>query len=281
MCKGDLFQKRADAWRTRLDKRLDGISQQRFSVRMQKRLRELDEDATCSQKSVSNWLHVGDEGQGKAFPAYEVMIQIAEELHVDVGYLTGETDGETFDAASASEYLGISVEATEALHRLMFGLQGPFGYKYGPDPLVTKLLNDLLLSDALRVLLLRMRDFATVRDRLLRAESPIDKVRSRYDAQLVEKAERVLSNPQLPPISSIDETVEDYWQANQDVLLEDGITYTMLRGVLMVAGELDSAILRLDDEKFERDMKETAYRYQLQLLFGDLMETIFPPLPRA
>lgn len=281
LCKGDLFQKRADAWRARLAKEMGGVSQKRFSIRMQKRLKKVDEDATCSQKSVSNWLHVGDAGHGKAFPAYEVMIQIAEELHVDVGYLTGETDGEAFDAVNAGEYLGLSVEATEALHRLTFGLHGPFGYKYGPDPLVTKLLNDLLTSDELRVLLLRMRDFAIVRDRYLRAESAVDKAKSRYSVQIIEKAEYVLKNPRLPPISFVDKTVEDYWLANKDVLLEAGITYTMLRGVLVVASELDSAILDLDDEDFERDITETAYRYQLQMLFGKLVEEIFPPLPRA
>ena len=52
------------------------------------------------------------------FPSFPTMQSISRLLDVQIGYLIGESKGRTFDEQEVSEYLGISVEAVNALREL-------------------------------------------------------------------------------------------------------------------------------------------------------------------
>lgn len=69
------------------------------------------------QKDVSRWMNAGTKNKNGevGFPKYETMIRIADFFNVDVCYLTGETDEDSFLLEEACSYMGLSGEAIKAI----------------------------------------------------------------------------------------------------------------------------------------------------------------------
>lgn len=93
-----------------------------------------------TQANISRWLRVGNKiNIGKkeqdekiekeiGFPSYESMLNIADFFGVTVGYLTGETDFETFDMEKACQTIGIDKETGKAMQSIVSGKSvRPFG----------------------------------------------------------------------------------------------------------------------------------------------------------
>ena len=75
-----------------------------------------------TQKAINRWMHIGDPKRGiKGFPEYETMVKIAAFFHVDVGYLTGETDYYLFTEEKASAYLHLNPTALRAIRGYTIG----------------------------------------------------------------------------------------------------------------------------------------------------------------
>ena len=111
----DISQKVRVDWNARLQKCLKerGYSQEEFAREYKKKY------GTGSQSDVNRWLRVG-ESYGKAgkeigLPSYDTMKRIADFFGVTVGYLTGETDYESFEIERACNLLGINEDACKAI----------------------------------------------------------------------------------------------------------------------------------------------------------------------
>lgn len=126
--KNDTFRIAEEAWSNRLEECLKskGMTQVDLMNELNARF-----GTSYGQKSVNRWMHVGKDHYGKkgdptpSFPKYETMFQVAEFFGVQVGYLTGETSCESFEASSACEYLGLDEEAVKSI-RLATGCETAF-----------------------------------------------------------------------------------------------------------------------------------------------------------
>ena len=96
----DLLNEKAKCWKKRLKKCMDAgkYTQTSFAEALNNKY-----GTSYGQKDVSRWLHTGDAiKKGEVgFPKYDTMVLIADFFNVDIGYLTGETDEDTFSLDKA------------------------------------------------------------------------------------------------------------------------------------------------------------------------------------
>lgn len=79
---------------------------------------------TGNPTDARRWLNVGLHDHKKkiiGFPSYDTMKRIADFFGVTVGYLTGETDYETFEMERACTYLGIDERTGAAIRNITKG----------------------------------------------------------------------------------------------------------------------------------------------------------------
>lgn len=115
--KNDVVDKVASTWNARLSELIKNRynSQKVFAQAYKEKY------GTGNQADVSRWVNVGSEaakGEIIGFPAYDTMKRIADFFGVSVGYLTGETDYESFEMERTCSYLGIDQPAAEAIERI-------------------------------------------------------------------------------------------------------------------------------------------------------------------
>lgn len=110
------INERKKIWNKRLKKCIkdSGYTQESLACAINKKY---EKDYT--QNTISRWQHLGDAKNGvKGFPDFENMLILANFFAVDVGYLTGETDNETFEIEKASAYLGLNPTAIKNIRNL-------------------------------------------------------------------------------------------------------------------------------------------------------------------
>lgn len=86
-----------------------------------------------TQANISRWLRVGDQianGKTIGFPSYETMLNLADFFGVSVGYLTGETDYESFELEKTCEFLELEEDAVKAIKGITSGKNVAFLGKY-------------------------------------------------------------------------------------------------------------------------------------------------------
>lgn len=117
----DLTQHCAEIWRQRLRRCMEerGLTQLSFVGQLNKRYL-----TRYHQKDVSRWLNTGNQTiSGRiGFPKYETMLMIADFFGVHVGYLTGETDEQTFTMSQACEYTGLDCASIQAIQQWNDGM---------------------------------------------------------------------------------------------------------------------------------------------------------------
>ncbi|MEA5003596.1 MAG: hypothetical protein VB081_08865 [Christensenella sp.] len=125
----NMLRSRAKIWCDRLNQLMkeNGYTQETFLKEYKSRY------GRGTQANVSRWLRVGNAIQKNGvskeigFPSYENMLNIAGFFGVTVGYLTGETDFETFEIEKACQCLGIDEETGKALQNISYGKSICFG----------------------------------------------------------------------------------------------------------------------------------------------------------
>ncbi len=115
--KCDIVDRVAETWNNRLDRLIksNGYSQKTFAQAYKEKY------GVGNQADVSRWVNVGADaakGEKIGFPSYDTMKRIADFFGVTVGYLTGETDYETFGMERACDFLGIDEAAGAAIERI-------------------------------------------------------------------------------------------------------------------------------------------------------------------
>lgn len=149
----DIFEEKAKIWNSRLKQCLEnkGYKQTEFADKLNEYNKQPEKSIT--QETVSRWVHVGDrkrkrDEKGKdfiGFPNYENMVCIAKCLDVDLGYLTGETDAETFTLEQASELLNLDAEALKVIIKITGKEKTCLNFGYESEN-YRKILNDILTS---------------------------------------------------------------------------------------------------------------------------------------
>ena len=77
-----------------------------------------------TQANISRWLRVGskiENGKTIGFPTYETMLNLANFFGVSVGYLTGETDYESFEMEKTCEFTALDEETVKAIKGITSG----------------------------------------------------------------------------------------------------------------------------------------------------------------
>ena len=113
----DLSIRKAMYWKIRLKECMDAgrYTQASFAEALNNKY-----GTAYGQKDVSRWLHTGDKiKKGEiGFPKYDTMVLIADFFNVDVGYLTGETDEDTFSLDKVCSYMGLNGEAIKVIREI-------------------------------------------------------------------------------------------------------------------------------------------------------------------
>lgn len=112
----DIIDRKQRCWNERLKKCIleGGYTQESFAHALNKKY-----STKFTQKTISRWVNLGDAKNGiKSFPDFENMVQVADFFGVDVGYLTGETDDDSFSLEKASSYMGLNGEAIKAIREI-------------------------------------------------------------------------------------------------------------------------------------------------------------------
>lgn len=113
----DISIRKTMYWKTRLKECMDAskYTQASFAEALNNKY-----GTSYGQKDVSRWLHTGDKIKHGAvgFPKYDTMLLIADFFHVNVGYLTGETDEDTFSLDKACSFIGLNGEAIKAIREI-------------------------------------------------------------------------------------------------------------------------------------------------------------------
>ena len=115
--KSDVVDMVGSIWNKRLSRLIEANykSRKEFVVAYKERY------GTGNAADASRWVNVGSKAAKDeiiGFPSYDTMRRIADFFGVTVGYLTGETDYDTFEMERACEYLGIDQSAGDALLRI-------------------------------------------------------------------------------------------------------------------------------------------------------------------
>lgn len=115
----DLMGSREEMWNKRLKECMDrnNLTQDSFAEALS---RKYGMKKNISQKTVSRWLNVGSKiKSGKiGFPKFESIILIADFFNVDVGYLIGEIDEDTFVMKDASSFTGLESDAIKSIRTI-------------------------------------------------------------------------------------------------------------------------------------------------------------------
>jgi transcriptional regulator with XRE-family HTH domain len=152
----NIIDKKSKCWNTRLKECLaaNNYTQTSFADILNERYSK-----AFTQKIVSDWMSVGCV-RGKreiGFPIYNNMIRIADCLGVSVGYLTGETDMDTFTLEKASNYLHLSGDAIKAINKVTDSNRSSLEFGYQPQK-YRCILNKFLTSKGFHNLVYSMRD---------------------------------------------------------------------------------------------------------------------------
>lgn len=113
----DLLKEKATYWNIRLKKCLEvgRYTQASFAEALNNKY-----GTSFGQKDVSRWMNTGAKIKNGevGFPKYDTMLLIADFFRVDVGYLTGETDEDSFSLEKACSYIGLNGEAIKAIREI-------------------------------------------------------------------------------------------------------------------------------------------------------------------
>ena len=251
-----LEKKAVECWRNRFTETLekqDYTTQSEFIKEIEKRYK-----TNFTQAMISDWQHVGEIRKKKdgterriGFPLYTNMLLIADCLNVDVGYLTGETDMETFTIEKVSDYTNLSEEAINSILKIT-GSRRSYVNLGGEAEKYKKILNKLLSTPKFIEFIKALGDLDDVYAEKANTQQPLKMLQEELGDERFDLASKysAFGPKELEDLNLTEEEV------NAILLFQDAID------------KCDSL-----EQKNEYDIK--AYRYNVQETLTILMEQLY------
>lgn len=244
----DIMDKVGDCWNQNLKKCLKdrGYTQETFAEAYKKQY------GTGNQSSVYRWLNVGSvigsDGKKIGLPSYDTMKRIADFFHVTVGYLTGETDYETFEMERACKYLGITEDTGKSLKRITGSTHDCIEWGYQSDN-YQRIIDAFFTAD-------KFNDF-------IYALKQLDEVHTE-DAFVLKKLESLYGKETL-------DEVHDLQSGKIDCIHDPNVPQLTKHQI-----EVWNALEKADNDCYENSFKIKLARYELHEEFERLIDSLYP-----
>ena len=270
-----VVEPRLKAWRDNLLGLMKerGLKQNDLAKLINDRFYGGSESGQFTQKNVSAWVNAGlpdRKGHVRPFPKFEIMLQIAAVLEVDLGYLVGDIECKTYKAQDAHEYTGIEESALEEVRKITrFERKYHLGESRGSN---SAIMSEILKSPILSELLDEMGRLVLLNDK---RDSIKETVVSEYGEELVNRALRYCDDFVAPRLDAPEEELREAEAINEAVFETAGVS-SEERPRFMAAAAISKAIDDCYDEEDRLVRDESASRYMVQKRFGEIVELIAP-----
>lgn len=217
-----------------------------------------------TQANISRWLRVGskiENGKTIGFPSYETMLNLADFFGVSVGYLTGETDYESFEMEKACEFLGLEEDGVKAIKGITSGESVGHLGKYKADE-YKSVLRYILTASSFTDFIKEAREYA---ENIYRKKHPIshmDRATAKINKDVITVALECM----------------DYQYISDD---EYGVTEDFKKNNVEPTEELLEAIKVLKDaidedfcEEQNREQNVKLSEYELQKIYFEIIKEL-------
>ncbi|HPJ03723.1 MAG TPA: hypothetical protein PKU80_12900 [Candidatus Limiplasma sp.] len=249
----DVLEGKAEIWNQRLSERIKGRfhSQAAFADAMNQKY-----GTSFNQRTVSRWVNVGAKAPNgtRGFPEFSNMVMIAQILEVDLGYLIGETNDETFTMENASEYMGLSSEAVRAIKQITedttaFRSVGMMAFESKP------LLNSLFTAKKFCGFIRTLKELDTAYSELESEKAVFKKLETKLGSEMCSEAAK--------------------WSSILDPAYDGPAPSTE---ALAAVHEFESAIDEsyVKHENAVHDIRSA--KYELSIVYAELIEELFPSI---
>lgn len=251
---------RAKCWCSRLNKMMKerNYTQKTF-------LKEYKEKyGGGTQANISRWLRVGSKianGKTIGFPSYETMLNLADFFGVSVGYLTGETDYESFEMEKACEFLGLEEDGVKAIKGITSGecvnrFEKNMVYEY------TSVLRYILTARSFNAFIKEAREYAESVYRQKHPISYMDRVAAKIKKDVLEQAYQCM---EYQCIADDEGGVIDDFKENNIEPTEE-----LLEAIKTLKAAQDSDY----NEEQNREQRVKLSEYELQKIYFELIKEL-------
>lgn len=251
---------RAKCWCSRLNKMMKerNYTQKTF-------LKEYKEKyGGGTQANISRWLRVGSKianGKTIGFPSYETMLNLADFFGVSVGYLTGETDYESFEMEKACEFLGLEEDGVKAIKGITSGecvnrFEKNMVHEY------TSVLRYILTARSFNAFIKEAREYAESVYRQKHPISYMDRVAAKIKKDVLEQAYQCMEYQCIAD----DEcgVIDDFKENNIEP------TEELLEAIKTLKAAQDSDY----NEEQNREQRVKLSEYELQKIYFELIKDL-------
>jgi|GEM_PF-1392181 len=267
---------RLEAWRDNLLGLMKerGLTQNGLAELINDRFYGGSESPRFTQKNVSTWVNAGlpdRKGHVRPFPKFEIMLQIAAVLEVDLGYLIGDIECKTYNAQDAHEYTGLEESALEEVRKIThFERKYHLGISRGSNG---AMISEILKSPILPELLDEMTCLVRLNDK---RDDITEAVVAEYGGELVNRAFRYRDDFVAPGPDAPEEELHEAEAINEAVFESAGVSPVERPRFMEAVKAVSKAIDACYDEENRLVRDESASRYMVQKRFGEIVELIAP-----
>lgn len=267
---------RLEAWRDNLLGLMkeQGLTQNGLAELINDRFYGGSESPRFTQKNVSTWVNAGlpdRKGHVRPFPKFEIMLQIAAVLEVDLGYLIGDIECKTYNAQDAHEYTGLEESALEEVRKIThFERKYHLGISRGSNG---AMISEILKSPILPELLDEMTCLVRLNDK---RDDITEAVVAEYGEELVNRAFRYRDDFVAPGPDAPEEELHEAEAINEAVFESAGVSPVERPRFMEAVKAVSKAIDACYDEENRLVRDESASRYMVQKRFGEIVELIAP-----
>lgn len=185
------------------------------------------------------------------FPKAEKLLLLADYFGVDVGFLIGETDYETFNEERTSKYLRLNSRTVKTLER-MTSPHGSFRFSLMTGPEVSGVLEQIIPAESFGPLIKAFADLKRACEVDDHSEDEWTDLRDKYGEDVLDEAFDRLDSlgPAEDPPSSEE--------------------------VCMALGDINQIIDKGYGRELASESAADVARFRLQLAFDDLLNELFP-----
>lgn len=271
-----VVEPKLEAWRNNLLglMKKQGLTQNDLKDLINDRFYGESEKPRFTQKNVSTWVNAGlpdRKGHVRPFPKFEIMLQIAAVLEVDLGYLIGDIECKTYKAQDAHEYTGIEESALEEVRKIThFERRYHLGESRGSN---SAMISEILKSPILPELLDEMACLIRLNDK---RDDITEAVVAEYGEELVNRAFRHRDDFVAPGPDAPEEELHEAEAINEAVFESAGVSPVERPRFMEAVEAINKAIDDCYDEENRLVRDESASRYMVQKRFGEIIELIAP-----